>query len=252
MAVDHIEAHVHANRLATPDLAPPFLSLIVSGGHTQLYRCTGEREHELLGETQDDAAGEAFDKVAALLGLPYPGGPAIERAAKDGDPKAIAFPRSLLGGDSLDFSFSGLKTAVLYHLKGQDARRGGLGPAARLEGKALADVAASFQEAAVDALVTKVKRAVKRTGIRRVAVGGGVACNARLREKLAAAAAKGRFRADFPPRALCTDNAAMIAALAYWSYKAGKDLGLDVDVLDSKARKRAARSGEAEVHADGA
>src|SRR5207237_6281548 len=113
VAVDHIEGHVHANRLAAPDLAPPFLSLIVSGGHTQLYEVRSEGEATLLGETVDDAAGEAFDKVAALLGLPYPGGPSIEKAAQGGDPKAIAFPRSLLSGTSLDFSFSGLKTAVL-------------------------------------------------------------------------------------------------------------------------------------------
>jgi N6-L-threonylcarbamoyladenine synthase len=241
VAVDHIEAHVHANRLAAPELEPPFLSLIVSGGHTQLFRVRGPGEHDLLGETQDDAAGEAFDKVAALLGLPYPGGPAIEKAARDGDPKAIAFPRSLLGGSSLDFSFSGLKTAVLYHLKGQDARREGLAPAARLEGKALADVAASFQEAAVDALVAKVKRAVKQTGLKRVAVGGGVACNARLREKLEAAGTKNRFRVFFPPRALCTDNAAMIAALAYFNLRAGRGVGLDVDAIDTKTRHKLER-----------
>jgi N6-L-threonylcarbamoyladenine synthase len=241
VAVDHIEGHIFANRLASPDLAFPFLSLIVSGGHTQLFRCRAPGESELLGETQDDAAGEAFDKVAALLGLPYPGGPAIERAAAGGDPKAVPLPRSLLGGSSLDMSFSGLKTAVLYRLKGQDARREGLAPAARLEGQALADIAASFQEAAVDALVAKAKRAVKQTGIRAVAVGGGVACNARLREKLEAAAAKGRFRAYFPPRALCTDNAAMIAALGFFNLERGRGVGLDADAVDSKTRRRLER-----------
>jgi N6-L-threonylcarbamoyladenine synthase len=236
VGVDHIEGHIYANRLAAPDLEPPFLSLIVSGGHTQLFRYRGTGERDLLGETRDDAAGEAFDKVAALLGLPYPGGPAIERAARGGDPRAVSLPRSLLGGESLDFSFSGVKTAVLYHLKGQDARKEKFEPAARLEGKALADLAASFQEAIVDALVAKVKRAVSRTGLRDVAVGGGVACNARLREKLELAAKSGRFRVHFPPVALCTDNAAMIAALAYWNLEAGRGLaggGQDLDARPS-------------------
>jgi N6-L-threonylcarbamoyladenine synthase len=224
VGVHHIESHIYANRLAAADLEPPFLSLVVSGGHTQLFRWRGAGDYDLLGETLDDAAGEAFDKVAALLGLPYPGGPAIERAASGGDPQAVKLPRSLLAPDSLDMSFSGLKTAVLYHLRGQDAKREARPPAVRLSGKALADLAASFQEAAVDALVAKVKRAVKKTGLGRVAVGGGVACNGRLREKLEAAAKKGRFRVYFPPRALCTDNAAMVAGLAHESWRAGKSV----------------------------
>jgi N6-L-threonylcarbamoyladenine synthase len=132
VGVHHIEAHVYANRLAAPELEPPFLSLIVSGGHTQLFRYEGVGRHELLGETRDDAAGEAFDKVAALLGLPYPGGPAVEAAARGGDPKAIFFPRSLMGRESLDFSFSGLKTAVLYHVKGRNTKKAPIEPAAAL------------------------------------------------------------------------------------------------------------------------
>jgi len=242
VAVDHIEGHMHANRLDAPDLAPPYVSMIVSGGHSQIFVYRGPGDHELLGETIDDAAGEAFDKVAALLGLPYPGGPSIERAAQGGDREAARFPRSMLAGDSLDMSFSGLKTSVLYHLKGQNAKRGGLGPAAALSEAERADVAASFQEAVVDALVSKAVRAVTQTGLRAVAVGGGVACNARLREKLTEAGRRRRFRVHFPPRELCTDNAAMIASLAYWNFKAGKGIGLDIDAADTKTKKREARA----------
>jgi N6-L-threonylcarbamoyladenine synthase len=237
VAVDHIEGHMHANRLDAPDLAPPYISMIVSGGHSQIFLYRGPGSYELLGETQDDAAGEAFDKVAALLGLPYPGGPAIERAAEGGDPAAVRFPRSMLGADSLDMSFSGLKTSVLYHLKGQDARRGGLGWRAGLEDAERAAIAASFQEAVVDALVAKARRAVRRTGLRTVAVGGGVACNSRLREKMQSAAAKGRFRVHFPPRELCTDNAAMIASLAHANLAAGRGVGLDADAVDTRSNR---------------
>ncbi len=230
VGVHHIEAHMIANRLGSPDLEPPYLSLVVSGGHTQLFRFEGAGRYELLGETLDDAAGEAFDKVAALLGLSYPGGPAIERAARAGDPKAIRFPRSMLGPDSLDFSFSGLKTAVLYHLKGRNTRKEPFAPAAPgLGERALADVAASFQEAIADVLVAKIRRAVKRTGLSRIALGGGVACNARLREKVEAAARRGGFRAFFPPPSLCTDNAAMVAALATENLRLGRDVGLDIE-----------------------
>jgi N6-L-threonylcarbamoyladenine synthase len=226
VGVHHIEGHIQSGLLAAPDLRPPFLSLVVSGGHTQLFRCESASEYELLGQTLDDAVGEAFDKVAAMLGLSYPGGPSIQRAAETGDPKAISFPVHS-GKGSLDFSYSGLKTAVLYHLKGQNSQRGGLGPARAVAGQELADIAASFQEAAVDQLLLKVRRAVKKTRVRAVCVGGGVACNQRLREKLSALGAKHRFRVVFPSFRLCTDNAAMIASLAYLNFVNGREVGLD-------------------------
>ncbi len=235
IGVDHIEAHVVANRLVAQELETPFISLIVSGGHTELFLYRGTGDKDLLGKTRDDAAGEAFDKVASLLSLAYPGGPSVERAARGGSPSAIDFPRPDLGGGSLDFSFSGLKTAVLYHLKGQDGRRDAPGAGAPLDERRIADIAASFQEAAVDQLVARVRRAVKATGIPRAAVGGGVAANGRLREKLEAAGRKHRFAVFFPPRALCTDNAAMVAALAYENLKAGRGVAEDLDV-EARAR----------------
>jgi len=227
VGVHHIEGHIQASQLAFPELEFPFLCLVVSGGHTQLYRCESARDRELLGETLDDAAGEAFDKVAAMLGLPYPGGPSIERASVGHDPQAVRFP--VYAGQGLDFSFSGLKTAVLYHLKGQNAVRGGAGPAREIDAAERGYVAASFQEAAVLQLALKVRRAVKRTRIRRVAIGGGVACNQRLRERLLRDAERHRYQTFFPPKSLCTDNAAMIAALAYHNLQARGGDSLDLD-----------------------
>jgi N6-L-threonylcarbamoyladenine synthase len=206
VGVHHVAGHLASAELADSGLAPPYLGLVVSGGHTALYRIGDDAPPALLGETRDDAVGEAFDKVAKLLGLPYPGGPAVARLAEQGDEGAIDFPRPMLAGPDLDFSYSGLKTAVALEV---ERRRGADGA---LAARDRADIAASFQAAATDALVAKARRALAREGLGRLAVVGGVAANQRLRARVAAAAAADGFRATFPPLALCTDNAAMIAA----------------------------------------
>jgi N6-L-threonylcarbamoyladenine synthase len=211
IGVNHVEAHLVAPFLASETLPVwPAVSLVVSGGHSHLFLSRGDEDHLVLGATLDDAAGEAFDKVAKLLALGYPGGPAIQAAAEAGDPTAIPFKRPYLDRDSLDFSFSGLKTAVLYHCFGQDPD-GRAGRRLR-SGLRVADVAASFQAAVVDVLVEKVARAVRLTGVTTVAVGGGVACNGPLRERLANRAAAEGWHLLLAPGALCTDNAAMVAA----------------------------------------
>ncbi len=217
VGVDHIAAHVYSPRLSLPRPEYPYLALIVSGGHTALFRAESPSEMQRLGTTTDDAAGEAYDKVSALLGLGYPGGPAIDRVAADGDTEAEKFPRTLLGPESLDFSFSGLKTAVLYKVRGQDAKGRPLGDAEAppLSEQRIADVAASFQAAVVDVLIEKTLRAARREGLERIALGGGVAANSCLRERLAVAADQAGLETFFPPRPLCTDNAAMIAGLGY-------------------------------------
>jgi N6-L-threonylcarbamoyladenine synthase len=186
---------------------------VVSGGHTALYDVGGEERFRLLGQTRDDAAGEAFDKVAKMLGLGYPGGPIIEEAARGGNPEAILFPRGLARGKTLDFSFSGLKTAVLLHL-----RERSLPP---LGDRAVADLAASFQEAVVDVLVAKTRRAAQRCGTGQVVVSGGVACNGRLREKMAAMGDAEGMAVRFPRASFCTDNAAMVARAALPSLRRG-------------------------------
>ncbi len=230
VGVDHIHGHIYANKLAFPDLAWPCVSLVVSGGHTSLYLSKSEIEHELLGSTTDDAAGEAFDKVAKILDLGFPGGPIIDGLAKGRDPKKVAFKRTL--PESLDFSFSGIKTAVLYKVRGQDAKA-----AISMSADERADVAAGFQEAVVDVLVEQSLKACLRTRTWRLAVGGGVACNTRLREKLAARAAKEGVQCWFPPAKFCTDNAAMVAGLGYHLFKAGRISGLDLDVVPTKSHK---------------
>jgi N6-L-threonylcarbamoyladenine synthase len=206
VGVHHVAGHLASAELADSRLAPPYVGLVVSGGHTALYRIDAEGAPALLGETRDDAVGEAFDKVAKLLGLPYPGGPALAEAAERGDERAVALPRPMVGGADLDFSYSGLKTAVALAV---DARRSASGALGQRE---VADLAASFQAAATDALVAKARRALAREGVGRLAVVGGVAANRRLRERIAATASEDGFLAVFPPLALCTDNAAMIAA----------------------------------------
>ena len=205
-AVDHLQGHVAANFLrmdsaaGTPIMEPPFVCLIASGGHTLLARVEQHDGFEVLGRTLDDAAGEAFDKGARLLGLPFPGGPALERLARDGDPHAFTFPvaRNLAG---LDFSFAGVKTSLLYKVRdlGEDGAR-----------ERAADLAASFQHAIVEALAARCEQALEQTGLGRLAIGGGVAANGPLRERLAALGAS----VGIPPRELCTDNAAMIASAA--------------------------------------
>jgi len=202
-AVDHLQGHVAANFLAPDPLEPPFVCLIASGGHTFLAHVTDHDGFEVLGRTLDDAAGEAFDKGARMLGLPFPGGPHLERLARDGDPHAFEFPQAA-GVRGLDCSFSGLKTALLYAVRdlGEDeaARRG-------------ADLAASFQHAIVETLATRVQRALEQTGLDRLAIGGGVAANTALRERLSGLAGTVKI----PERALCTDNAAMIASAARYT-----------------------------------
>ncbi|RUL89651.1 tRNA (adenosine(37)-N6)-threonylcarbamoyltransferase complex transferase subunit TsaD [Tautonia sociabilis] len=236
VAVDHLEAHLYACQLAYPDREVyPSVGLVVSGGHTSLFRCRGPIEAEPLGGTIDDAAGEAFDKVASLLGLGYPGGPVVERAARSGDPAAYDLPRAFLRDDRLDFSFSGLKTAVLYALRGQDQRgRAGADPGPPPP-QVAADLAASFQEAVVDVLVAKCRQALRRTGLRRLGIGGGVAANGRLRERVSAMAAEEGVELFIPPLSLCTDNAAMLG-VAFAKLAAGQVADPEIDVTPGLVR----------------
>lgn len=226
VAIDHLEGHLYACQLAFPDrLVYPCVGLVVSGGHTSLYRTRGPLDAELLGGTIDDAAGEAFDKVASLLGLGYPGGPAIERVAKAGNRKAYDFPRAFLRDERLDFSFSGLKTAVLYTLRGQD----GSLAAGPLDPRLVADLAASFQEAIVDVLVAKTRQALARNHLKRIGIGGGVAANGRVRERMAELANEVSAELFIPPLELCTDNAAM-GGIAFAKLNAGQTADPDIDV----------------------
>jgi N6-L-threonylcarbamoyladenine synthase len=232
VAVDHLEGHLYACQLAFPERELyPCLGLVVSGGHTSLYYCRGPLDARHLGGTTDDAAGEAFDKVASLLGLGYPGGPGVERAARSGNPSAYALPRSYLHDDRLAFSFSGLKTAVLYALRGQDARN----PDAPPPPEIVADVAASFQEAVVDVLVAKTRQALARTGMNRLGIGGGVAANTRFRERMATMTAEMGVELFIPPLSLCTDNAAM-SGIALEKLAAGQVAELDIDVTAGLVR----------------
>lgn len=220
--VNHVEAHIYACRLAAGRDIFPCLGLVVSGGHTTLFDCTSALAFRAVGRTIDDAAGEAFDKVAALLGLGFPGGPAVERAAQRGNPRAFQFPRAFLHEERLDFSFSGLKTAVRYLIRDLSGGTNKLSP------EQSADVAASFQQAVVDVLVGKCRQALRRSGYRRLAVGGGVAANTHLRAALAEMATEERTELVIPPLSLCTDNAAM-AAQAVEKWRAGLFAPLDLD-----------------------
>ena len=218
--VNHLEGHLVAAFLSETAPEFPFLGLVVSGGHTSLYAAEGFGEYRLLGHTRDDAAGEAFDKGAKLLGLPYPGGVAIDRLAKEGDARAIRFPKAIVKGADLDFSFSGLKTALLHHVKKHGIP----------EGKGLADLCASYQEAIVRALVEKAFRAARRFQFDRVVLSGGVAANSRLR---AAVAEKAReyegMEVFLPAPKLCTDNAAMIAVAGTHAFLRGERAGADLN-----------------------
>jgi len=221
IAINHLHAHLQSAMLSEEKLQLPAVALIVSGGHTCLYDYRSPLEPELLGSTIDDAAGEAFDKVAIILKLPYPGGPSIEKAAEKGNPNAIKFPRSMLGRDSLDFSFSGIKTAVLYYCRGQDMK--GENKVDSMSEQQIADIAASFQAAVIDVLVKKTQRAAEKIGAKTILLGGGVASNNQLR-----AALQQMCDSDVPPKKLlvapkqyCTDNAVMVASLAYYKFKAG-------------------------------
>jgi len=234
VAVNHVHAHVYACRLAFGEQVFPSIGLVVSGGHSSLYRCGGPLKFEFLGGTIDDAAGEAFDKVASMLGLAYPGGPAIQKAAEQGDPKSYAFPRSFIHDEKrLEFSFSGLKTAVRYEAFGSGATH--CDPATLSQEK-IADLAASFQAAVVDALVAKARQAMKLTGWQSLCVGGGVAANRLLRERLEAAGKADGFNVYIAPLALCTDNAVM-AAIAIERLKAGLVEALDLDVYPGLIRR---------------
>jgi len=226
IAVDHIHAHAVSPAIAVDPAPWPAVSLVVSGGHTSLYRVDDFDSIHRLGQTTDDAAGEAFDKVATILGLPYPGGPAIERVAACGRPRSVDFPRTMLGPDSLDFSFSGIKTAVLYKVNGPGKTCGGL---EQLRESEIADIAASFQAAVVDMLVGKTLRALDATGLSTVVLGGGVAANRTLRESLADGCRErgATFHAAHVP--YCMDNAAMIAALGDHRFTAGAFAALELD-----------------------
>jgi N6-L-threonylcarbamoyladenine synthase len=221
IAIDHLHAHLQSAIMSGEYLELPAAALIVSGGHTSLYDYHSPLEPILLGSTIDDAAGEAFDKVASILKLPYPGGPSIEKAAENGNPKAIKFPRSMLGRDSLDFSFSGIKTAVLYYCRGQDMKgENKVDSMSRLQ---IADIAASFQSAVVDVLVKKTKRAAKKIGAKTILLGGGVAANSSLRTALQdmCDSSAPPIKLLVAPKQYCTDNAVMIASLGYYKFKAG-------------------------------
>tara|TARA_B100000809_G_scaffold165454_1_gene162721 strand:+ start:5716 stop:6735 length:1020 start_codon:yes stop_codon:yes gene_type:complete len=233
IAVDHLEAHVFACRMASGKEIFPCVGMVVSGGHSSLYYCQSAIQFEMLGGTIDDAAGEAFDKVASMLGLPYPGGPSVSAAAEGGDPACYRFPRAFLRDtDSLDFSFSGLKTAVRYELAGPgkvDFQQLQVAPGR------VADICASFQEAVVDCLVGKAMLALEKTGEKRLCVGGGVAANTRLRERLTEAAGERDLELWIAPLALCTDNAVM-GAIALERLQAGLTESLDLDVQPGLVR----------------
>lgn len=224
IGVHHIEGHISANFIAHKDLEPPFICLVASGGHTHLAAVRDYGEYEILGFTRDDAAGEAFDKAARAIGLGYPGGPKIDKLSKEGNPDAINFPRAKVDGASYDFSFSGLKSAVLNYLnscemKGIEINR--------------ADVAASFQKAVIDVLAGHALCAVEEYGLKRFAIAGGVAANSSLRAALEAECTKRSIDFYCPPPVLCTDNAAMIGAAGYYEYINGRKSGYDLNAVPS-------------------
>lgn len=237
--VNHIEGHSMAPFLLDREAAErggefevpsfPFVSLIVSGGHTTLYLQRSYTDYRLLGETVDDAAGEAFDKTAKLLGLGYPGGPVIDSLAKGGSKEYFNFPRPLLSDGNMDFSFSGLKTAVLNHVQSFDPQATKKGTAEGISEELTADIAASFQEAVVDVLIRKSLWALEKTGAGEIALAGGVACNSRLREKMAAAMAEEGYKLFLPAPRYCTDNGAMIGAIGYHYLREGRLSGLATD-----------------------
>ena len=234
LSINHIEAHIYACRMAAGRDVFPAVGFVVSGGHSNLYDCISPVEFELLGSTTDDAAGEAFDKVAQILGLEYPGGPQIEVIAREGDPKAVNFPRSFLNDSRLDFSFSGLKTAVLYAAKGTPGARARPLP---LTKQRVADLAASFQAAVVDTLIGKCDQALRQTGRNRLLVGGGVAANSLFRQRLSELATSRRIELIIAQREHCTDNAAM-GALGWELWERGMTSPLDLDVIPGLVRRR--------------
>ena len=222
IGVHHIEGHICANFLAAPELEPPFMCLVVSGGHTHLVNVKDYGEYEILGRTFDDAAGEAFDKVARAIGLGYPGGPKVDKISLEGNPEAIHFPRAKVGEGGYDFSFSGLKSAVLNYLN-----------SCEMKGEVInrADVAASFQQAVIDVLVGNSMDAVEKYGAKKFAIAGGVASNKHLRAAFEEACKKRNVEFFLPPPILCTDNAAMIGCAGYYEYIKGVRDGLDLNAI---------------------
>lgn len=235
VAVDHIQAHIYACQMSSPQAAYPCVGFVVSGGHTNLYYCQSPVEFELIGSTIDDAAGEAFDKVAQILKLPYPGGPSIQKLAANGDRNAFRFPRTFLKESRLDFSFSGLKTAVLYEAHGQPGKRESP-PEFTIQRQA--DLAASFQWAVVEVLVAKAKQALQQYECKTLCVGGGVAANQLFRQELETSAARDGVELIVAPFEYCTDNAAM-GAIGWELLDAGQTTSLDVDVTPGLVRKNA-------------
>lgn len=239
IGVNHIYAHAYAPALDSEPIEYPAAALICSGGHTALYHCRAATEMELLGSTIDDAAGEAFDKVAAILNLGYPGGPIIDRIAPSGNAQAVDFPRSLLKGRSLDFSFSGIKTAVLYHVNGVPGAKDNRGPAGdrpapkrgieNFPKAEIVDIAASFQAAVVDVLRIKLRRAAEHTGVRTLIIGGGVSANTALRAAVADLAGELGCTLRMPAARYCLDNAAMVGGLAWHYLGQGIVAGLGLD-----------------------
>ena len=222
VGVHHIEGHISANYIENKELEPPFLCLVVSGGHTHLVKVLDYGKYEILGRTRDDAAGEAFDKVARAIGLGYPGGPKIEKAARDGDPMSIPFPKARVNDNPYDFSFSGVKSAVLNYING-----------CNMKGIEVvqADVAASFQKAVTDVLVGNAMKAIDEFKMDKFAIAGGVASNGTLREAMREACEKKGVKFYHPSPIFCTDNAAMIGAAAYYDFLAGKRDGLDLNAV---------------------
>lgn len=220
IGVNHIEGHICANFIEHKDLKPPFVSLVVSGGHTFIVYVKDYGEYEIIGETRDDAAGEAYDKVARAIGLGYPGGPKIDKLSKEGDPDSIAFPRARFHDDTLDFSFSGLKSAVLNYLNKKSMQN---------EEVNAADVAASFQKAVVEVLTDNAMVTCEKRGIDRIAIAGGVASNSGLRENLINKGNEKGIKILFPSLELCTDNAAMIGSAAYYQWELGNVSTMDLN-----------------------
>lgn len=222
VGVHHIEGHISANYIENKELKPPFACMVVSGGHTHLVLVKDYGEYEVIGRTRDDAAGEAFDKVARAIGLGYPGGPKIDKLAKEGNPKAIEFPRASISGSQYDFSFSGLKSAVLNYINSCEMKN--------IEYNK-ADIAASFQAAVVDVLVSRAIMGVKENGMDKLAIAGGVASNSAIRKAFIDACKKENINFYYPSPILCTDNAVMIASAAYYEYIKGVRHGYDLNAV---------------------